>query len=42
MSCDGPRGHKRRWIRQMKFTIGFKDDEMINDHKVIKRQLGRV
>jgi hypothetical protein len=30
ISCSG-------WIKQMKFTIGFKDDEMINGHEVIKR-----
>jgi hypothetical protein len=33
----------KRWIKWTKFAIGFKDDETINDHKVInEEQLGRV
>jgi hypothetical protein len=33
----------KRWIQWTKFTIGFKDDETISDHKVVnKGQLGRV
>jgi hypothetical protein len=32
----------KRWIKWTKFAIGFKDVEMINDHKVIDEgQLGR-
>jgi phosphopantetheinyl transferase (holo-ACP synthase) len=32
----------KRWIKWTKFAIGFKDIEMINDHKVIDAgQLGR-
>jgi hypothetical protein len=37
------RSTMKRWIRQTKFPTGFKDDEMINDNKVINEgQLGRV
>jgi hypothetical protein len=37
------RSTMKRWIRQTKFPRGFKDDEMINDNKVINEgQLGRV
>jgi hypothetical protein len=25
----------KKWIKWMKFVIGFKDNEMINNHKVI-------
>jgi hypothetical protein len=31
----GQRSTMKRWINWIKFAIGFKDDEMINDHKVI-------
>jgi hypothetical protein len=33
----------KRWIKWMIFAIGFKDDEMINDHKIINEgQLSRL
>jgi hypothetical protein len=33
----------KRWVRWTKFSIGFNDEEAINDHKVIDEgQLGRL
>jgi hypothetical protein len=38
----GQRSTTKRWINWTKFAIGFNDDEMINDHKVIHEgQLSR-
>jgi hypothetical protein len=38
-----PRNTTKRWIKWMKFAVGLKDDEMINDHKIIdEEQSSRV